>query len=385
MRIIHWYPNFLGGGGVAGAVAGLALAQVRSGADIRIVAADEDAEPLYGGIAEADELTVSWRPTWRRRLGPLVLRGVSRSLRAELRSFAPDIVHAHGEFNPDNMWAPGVGVPATRVVLSPHGAFDPLVLAKTRPRLKRAYVALARTLLYRRLGSFHALSPREEAHVQRVAPEANLYVAPQGGGPAAAAPVTKRTTQSEATEFVFVGRVDVFTKGLDLLLAALARVSENVAVHLTVVGPDWRGGRAEVDALVRDLALQEAVTLTGSLPGAEVAAHLDRADCSVLPSRHEGFPLSATEALVRGKPLILSRETGHASYREVGAEKHVLVVRPAVDDLEAALRTVCGQRAQLQAFAQDAQPRMASFFSWERAARLHLAAYEQLLARPVGS
>jgi glycosyltransferase involved in cell wall biosynthesis len=383
MRIIHWYPNFLGGGGVAGAVAGLAVAQARAGALVRIVAADEDADPLYGRLAETDDLVVAWRPTWRRRIGPLVLRGLPSSLRAEVRSLAPDIIHAHGEFNPDNLWCTRLG--AKHVVLSPHGAFDPVVFAKSRRHLKQAYVAVARPLLYGRLAAFHALSPREDDHIRRVAPRAEVYVAPQGGGPAADAPRTEPRPSNTRTEFVFVGRLDVYTKGLDLLLTALARVvAEGTQAHLTLVGPDWRGGRAEIEDLATKLRLGDAVTLTGSLPGPDVAAHVDRADCSVLPSRHEGFPLSATEALVRGKPLILSRDTGQASYPEVTDEKHVLVVAPDVDELESALRTVCRDREAFSAYAAEAQPRLASFFSWERAARAHIAAYEKLLARPAG-
>jgi glycosyltransferase involved in cell wall biosynthesis len=378
MRIVHWYPNFLGGGGVATAVAGLALAQRDAGAEVRIAAADEGAVPLYGGLHDAHELLLSWQPTWKRAVGPLVVRGLPRSVRDELRSFAPDIVHIHGEFNPDNLWTRRLA-PAV-LVLSPHGAFDPVVFAKSRRRLKRGYVALARRLLYERLAAFHALSPREESHVRGVVPTASPYVVPQGGGPVGDVASLEAHSPDAQTELVFVGRVDVYTKGLDLLLAALARVvARGVAVHLTLVGPDWRGGRQQVEGLVARLGLENAVTLTGELAPPEVAARIDRADCAVLVSRHEGFPLSATEALIRGKPLVLSRETGQASYQEIASAEHVLIVAPEVGEIEHALLRVSDERARLLEQAASARTHLAAFFSWRRAARSHLDNYRAVL------
>ena len=195
MRVLHWYPNFLGGGAVANVVSGLALGQRRAGAEVRIAAADEGGNPVYGReSAEVDALVLPWKPRWRVGRGNLVLRGIPSQLRREVKAFAPDVVHAHGEFNPDNFWALRIGGRAPLVVLSPQGAFDPGVFRKSNERSKRLYVALARRLVYDRLGSFHALSPREEDQARAVAPNAPTYVLPQGGGPAASSDLTEQTS-----------------------------------------------------------------------------------------------------------------------------------------------------------------------------------------------
>jgi glycosyltransferase involved in cell wall biosynthesis len=379
VRVLHWYPNFLGGGAVANAVLGLARGQQRAGADVRIACADHGGEPVYGR-SDADELIMRWRPRWTTRSGALTFRGVPAALREEVRAFSPDVVHAHAEFNPDNVWAVRIAREAV-VVLSPQGAFDPGVFRKSRTRSKRAYVRAARPLLYGRLDAFHALSPREEAQAHTVAPGVPTYVVPQGGGPAATADPIAPAARSATTELVFVGRIDVYTKGLDVLVKALAAVGSGPAaasVRLTLVGPDFRGGRAVLEDLAAELGVADGLAFTGALPGADVARVIDQSDGAVLVSRHEGLSLAATEALVRGKPLVLSSETGHASYAEIASAPSVLVVPPRPDAIEAALRTLHVRRDELRDLALRNQPAFAELFSWDRVAQRHLETYDTL-------
>jgi glycosyltransferase involved in cell wall biosynthesis len=384
VRVLHWYSNFLHGGGVANTVLGLALAQARAGAEVRIAAAEKDGETLYGSLSEADELLVTWKPTWQRQLGSMVWRGLPRSLRDEIAAFRPEVVHAHAGYNPDNLWAVRVAAPEA-AVMSLQGAFEPGVFEKSKGRSKRVYIRLERRFLYSRLDALHALSPREAELARSSAPAVRTYVLPQGGGPAVVAPPTPRKADGTTLEIVYVGRLDVFTKGLDLLLRALAEViPEDPDIRVTLVGPDWLGGRPRLEQLAEELGIRHAVTLTGSVTGEEVARRVDAADAVALPSRHEGFSLSATEALVRGKPLVLSRETGHASYPEIAGAAHVLVVAPEVGEIAGALRALRERRDELRAAAEAQQRDLAEFLSWDRVAREHLAAYCELAGRARG-
>lgn len=62
-----------------------------------------------------------------------------------LRAMQPDGVHAHGEFNPDNWWAPRLW--DCPIILSPQGAFHPTVRAR-RP-WEKLYISVG---LLRRCG-----------------------------------------------------------------------------------------------------------------------------------------------------------------------------------------------------------------------------------------
>ena len=105
---------------------------------------------------------------------------------------------------------------------------------------------------------------------------------------------------------LFVGVLELY-KNVDGLArswrAAAPRVPD---AQLRLVG---RGSRRDVvEALVRDLPAQ--TTHVERLPPEEVARALDAATCLVLPSRSEGLPRIAVEALARGRPIVGARGGG---------------------------------------------------------------------------
>jgi glycosyltransferase involved in cell wall biosynthesis len=300
-----------------------------------------------------------------------------------LRSFRPDVVHVHGEFNPDNLWVPRVLEAPS--VLSPHGAFHPVVLARRR-WLKTFYISVARWALYSCLGAVHALSPAEARHIEsllgnRVA----TYCVPQGPSTHVLRDVDRVGAKSGGDgffRFVFVGRLDVYTKGLDILLTAFAKALEAIRdakLELALVGPDWKGGLERLRRQAAELGCDQRVRFTGALAGHMVREVLAAADAYVQLSRHEGFPLSVVEALLVGKPAILSSEIGTVSYPEVASLAHVRVVPPRGDEAAAAMVEVVRIRDALLKEAQESVAALRDLFSWERVARVHLEHYEQIV------
>jgi glycosyltransferase involved in cell wall biosynthesis len=372
MRIVHWYPNFLGGGGVANAVLGLATAQAELGHDVTVVAAEPRNAPLYEPMDVAGLDLVTFRERRRLHAGGLRFRLIGATERTRLRALAPDAVHAHGEFNPDNVWA--VRLFDAPVFLSPQGAFHPVVLRKSRALGKRAYLPVARRALYAKLAAIHALSPDEARDVRNACRGVSVYTLPQGGNvrvrPAATTP-----RNGGPTRLLSVGRLDVYTKGLDVLLDAFAAARSSAPVELTVVGPDWNGGRAELEQRVQTLGLNGSVRFTGALSGAEVANELARADVYVQLSRHEGLPLAVTEALAAGKPAILSSAIGTCSIPEVKRFRHVVVTEPRAETAAGALLTAARSIDGLREAAGTSARDVANLFSWQRIARLHVERY----------
>lgn len=382
LRVLHWYPNFLGGGAVAGAVAALADAQLRAGADPLIAAAATDGRSLYGSFDQVAELVRPWQPGRTVSGAGFVLREIRPAVRRMLRDLRPDVVHIHGEFNPDNCWVPQLY--SCPRVLSPQGAFNPIVLQKGRRHLKRAYVAAARHLLYRRLTAFHALSPFEADHIAQLVPGASIYCVPQGPSPfLTSAPLSQSPPlpSSEASvDVITIGRLDVFTKGLDVLIEAFAVASANQPRlgSLILVGPDWNGGRAQLERQLKSLGVETRVRFAGRVDGSSVDRFLASADVYVQASRHEGFSLAVAEALVAGKPVIMTRENGAAAFDEITSLPHVRVVDPGVGDLAEALADFALRIDSIREASVAARPALVELLSWDRIARAHLDAYKAL-------
>ena len=90
-------------------------------------------------------------------------------------------------------------------------------------------------------------------------------------------------------------------KGFDRLLPIFARLrSAHPNWHLVLLGEGDE--RARLEARVRDLGLQQHVSLPGWV--SDVDGALSRSDLFVLPSRYEGFGNVVAEALACGVPVV---------------------------------------------------------------------------------
>ncbi len=90
-------------------------------------------------------------------------------------------------------------------------------------------------------------------------------------------------------------------KGFDRLLPIFARLrSTHPNWHLVLLGEGDE--RARLEAQVRDLGLQQHVSLPGWV--SDVDGALSRSDLFVLPSRYEGFGNVVAEALACGVPVV---------------------------------------------------------------------------------
>jgi glycosyltransferase involved in cell wall biosynthesis len=141
---------------------------------------------------------------------------------------------------------------------------------------------------------------------------------------------------------LFVGRL-VAKKGVDLLLAA----AED-AYHLLLVG---ERGRVE-------LPPRPSVELRPFLDRANLAGLLRAADVLVLPSRGEGFPLVAQEAMASGLAVVLADDPAWADLGRTGAARlvplEVAALRRALAELAARpeQRAELGRRAREHACAR---------------------------------
>ena len=134
----------------------------------------------------------------------------------------------------------------------------------------------------------------------------------------------------QPVRFVCVGSFNLLYKAQDVLVKAFARaVKQGLDGHLSFVGDGIY--RPEIEALARRHAqLEGRVEFLGQLrSGASVRDVLSRSHVFVLPSRQEGLPRAALEAMALGLPCIGSNVGGFPEILEPDA-----IVRPGdVNDL----------------------------------------------------
>ena len=141
-----------------------------------------------------------------------------------------------------------------------------------------------------------------------------------------------RPPAPDAANFLFIGELRAL-KGVDLLLAALARIVVTHPVRAVIVGggPDADTFKAQA----RSLGLDLHVTFPGAMPAHDA---FPLGHCLVVPSRAESFPYVVLEAGAAGKPLIATNVGGIPEI--VAGTRTELVAPDSVDALVGAMTDV---------------------------------------------
>ena len=164
-----------------------------------------------------------------------------------------------------------------------------------------------------------------------------------------------------------------------LAVEVLARlVSQGVDAHL-----EWLGEgplRGAVEELARERGVEGRLALPGSRSSAEVREALGRADLFFGPTRADNFFVSAAEAIVAGRPVVLGATGGQGEY-----------VEPVVGDLvpqqdpAAYTEAILSVDARTRALdARSIADTIGDRFSSRAVGEGYAAQYEELLPRSAG-
>lgn len=110
----------------------------------------------------------------------------------------------------------------------------------------------------------------------------------------------------------YIGRLDAYHKGLDLLIAAVSLIKEYLEknkVSVSIYGPDLNGRYDHVKNLIKEASAQRIVKLHHEIIGKEKNKVLSDTDIFIQTSRFEGMPLGILEALGYRIPCIVTDGT----------------------------------------------------------------------------
>jgi glycosyltransferase involved in cell wall biosynthesis len=162
---------------------------------------------------------------------------------------------------------------------------------------------------------------------------------------------------------LFVGALDARKDPASLLRAWASAREARPELQLVIAGdPGRQAPRGMPDA-----------RLLGRVDDAELADLYTAAGCFVFPSRYEGFGLPCLEAMACGCPVTTFR---NSSLPEVIGEAGLLVDDGDADALGRAAASMCAEPERWRRAGLE----RAKGFSWRKAARKTMAAYESVLS-----
>lgn len=259
-------------------------------------------------------------------------------------------------------------------VITPHGS-----MTRSAQHTKRWKKRMANFLFFSRMvrqcAALHFLSPgeaRESAGWRRPS-----FVV--GNGIELPSLPVRKSFRDLPLQLVFVGRLDIHIKGLDLLLEALALLAKRqggATVKLRLFGPDREGSTRELRARIKRLEIESWVELPGPVFGPAKEQALLGAEAFVLTSRTEGHPISVLEALAHRLPCLLTPGTQMADEVEANGAGWAVEAEPA--SIAAGLEQILKEREWLGAKGERARS-LAERHTWDAVGGETLQHYESLL------
>lgn len=196
-----------------------------------------------------------------------------------------------------------------RYVITPHGAYNAIAMNKSKT-IKKIYFTLFEKNVIKNASKIHCIGESEIDGLQSVFPNDKSVLITYGFD--TVKDLFYCNSDKNNMIFGFVGRLDIYTKGLDLLIESFASFSkEQPNSKFWIIGDS--NEKSDLIKIIERHEITDKVELLGSKFGEEKNSLIKKMDVFVHPSRNEGLPVSVIEAANFGKPCIVTKNTniGH--------------------------------------------------------------------------
>lgn len=168
-----------------------------------------------------------------------------------------------------------------------------------------------------------------------------------------------------------------YIKGMDLVVPAFAQIKAcHPEMQLLIVGDGSL--RKQLEEQAHKAGLEETVEFAGRQPQEKLSSFYDRIDILLMPSRSEGFGLTAIEGMARGCVVVAARTGGLPEVVRDG-EMGLLHEPEQVKDLAAQINKLIEQPALWKQFSNEVTTYVQRF-SFERFSQLFNNLYRSALA-----
>lgn len=262
-------------------------------------------------------------------------------------------------------------------IIAPHDPYHPSIFSTNR-HLKWPYWYLRERPMLRNARAIQVLDMRHAEWLRALGIHTPVIEVLNGYAREDVLPVDELSwSESGPAKILYLGRIDSHNKGLDILLDAFAQLTRESDAQLTLQGPDW-GDRTSMQRRAQRLGLNNRVQFLE--PDFAKAAARITADHDIfcLPSRFEGFGLSALEAMISGRVLLVSDIAGISPH--VLSAGNGVVTAPDAAQVKNGLLELLAMRPRWREMGLRGREYALRELRWERIAAVALKSYERLLS-----
>lgn len=185
--------------------------------------------------------------------------------------------------------------------------------------------------------------------------------------------------ESDGMKLIFIGRINLFYKGLDALVDAVEIIADKMrdkSISIDIYGPKEGDDRSQLEGMVSEKSLGDLIRIHDGVFGRDKDQVMIGADAFIQPSRSEGMPMGILDAMAIGLPVIVAPGTSF--------DKAVLdndcgwVCQSEAESIAQTIMQAYQERYLLETKSHNARSFVADNYEWSKVARETLDKYQEI-------
>lgn len=190
----------------------------------------------------------------------------------------------------------------------------------------------------------------------------------------------KESFNKDRIEYIYIGRLDAYHKGLDLLFEAIkikVGMLRRYNAHFAIYGPDILGRVNHLSELIKEYEIGDLVSLQHQISGKEKEKALLSADIFIQTSRFEGMPLGILESMSYGLPNLVTEGTTLGSL--IRDTKSGWMAETSSYQIAKILEKSVLDRKNWPIYGNNGRNIAIEMFSWDKIAEDTIDAYKEII------
>lgn len=192
----------------------------------------------------------------------------------------------------------------------------------------------------------------------------------------------KEQFSGDGVKLIYIGRLDAFHKGLDILLESVnvkANFLRNYNCKLCIYGPDLNGRFQHILDLINKFNINDIVDLKHEIQGEEKEQAILQADIFIQTSRFEGMPMGILEALSYGLPCLVTRGTNLGE--SIANYNAGWMAETNVDSVSTVLEVAINEIKRYHEYSINAIEFVKKCFEWSAVSKKNIDEYRNILIK----